>query len=72
MCMSKLLAYRRQITQDMDTLQILMESNTHLSDPAAVERALERLTFKWSFISEEDRDYIQAAQGALEDGTPWT
>lgn len=69
--MSKVNRYKAQITQQMDDLQSMMEDNLHLRKPEIIESALENLTFKWHFISEEDRDYIQGVQHALEEQTKW-
>jgi len=69
--MSKVNRYKAQITQQMDDLQSMMEDNLHLRKPEIIEQALENLTFKWHFISEEDRDYIQGVQHALEEQTKW-
>lgn len=69
--MSKVNRYRAQITQQMDQLQSMMEDNLHLRKPEIIEQALENLTFKWHFISEEDRDYIQGVQYALEEQVKW-
>ena len=55
----------------MDTLQAMMESNLHLKDPQAVIDQINSVSFKWSFVSEEDRDYIQCAQHAIEEGLEW-
>ena len=49
----------------------MMEDNLHLRKPKIIAEALERLTFKWHFISEEDRDYIQGVQHALEEQIKW-
>ena len=69
--MSKVNRYRAQITQQMDQLQSMMEDNLHLRKPEIIEQALENLTFKWHFVSEEDRDYIQGVQYALEEQVKW-
>lgn len=69
--MSKVNRYRAQITQQVDDLQSMMEDNLHLRNPEIVQQALEQLTFKWHFISEEDRDYIQGVQYALEEQVKW-
>ena len=69
--MSKVNRYKAQITQQMDDLQSMMEDNLHLRKPQIIQQALENLTFKWHFISEEDRDYIQGVQHALEEQTKW-
>lgn len=69
--MSKVNRYRAQITEQMDELQCMMEDNLHLRSPQIIQQALERLTFKWHFVSEEDRDYIQGVQTALEEQLKW-
>jgi hypothetical protein len=69
--MSKVNRYKAQITEQMDELQSMMEDNLHLRKPEIIEQALENLTFKWHFISEEDRDYIQGVQYALEEQVKW-
>lgn len=69
--MSKLNQYKKQITEQMDTLQAMMESNLHLKDPQAVIDQINSVSFKWSFVSEEDREYIQCAQHAIEEGLEW-
>ena len=69
--MSKVNRYRAQITEQLDQLQSMMEDNLHLRNPKMITEALERLTFKWHFISEEDRDYIQGVQYALEEQVKW-
>lgn len=69
--MSKVNRYRAQITEQMDELQSMMEHNLHLRSPQIIQHALERLTFKWHFVSEEDRDYILCVQTALEEQLKW-
>ena len=69
--MSKLSQYREQIDRDMDRLQSMMESNTHLETPATVLEHIETISYKWGFLSEEDRDYVQAAQIAIDEGIEW-
>ena len=49
----------------------MMETNSHLDSPDAAVSLLYRITPFWSILSEEDRDYVQAAQGAIEDKTRW-
>lgn len=69
--MSKVNRYRAQITEQMDTLQHMMENNVHLKEPQKVSNHIETISFKWHFISEEDREYIQCAQTAIEEGLEW-
>ena len=69
--MSKLERYKDQITQDMDTLQTMMESNQHISNPQKVIDHLSSIRFKWVFLSEEDRDYIHGCDYAIEEQVRW-
>ena len=55
----------------MDRLQEMMETNFHLKDPANAAMHLISVSKFWSLLSEEDRDYIQCAQDAIEDGIEW-
>lgn len=66
--MSKL---RQEIKNRMDILQDWMESNYHLRRPEVVEEHIQSITKFWSVLDEEDRDYIQCAQHAIEDKTEW-
>jgi len=49
-----------------------MEANFHLTAPTTVSLLIDNITFAWSALSEEDRDYVQAAQHAIEEGQRWT
>jgi len=69
--MSKVIRYRKRITADMDQLQACMESQQHIHNPQTVASQLESLSLRWSFLSEEDRDYVQGCQTALEEGITW-
>ena len=69
--MSKTTRYREQISQDMDLLQAMMESNQHISNPQKVIDHLSTIRFKWVFLSEEDRDYIHGCDTAIEEQIRW-
>lgn len=69
--MSRVTRYRAQITAQMDQLQSMMEDNLHLRKKNLVQNHIDAITYKWHFVSEEDRDYIQCAQTALEEGWEW-
>jgi len=66
--MSKL---RQEIKNRMDILQDWMESNYHLKRPEVVEEHIQSISKFWSALDEEDRDYIQCAQHAIEDKMEW-
>ena len=69
--MSKTQRYRKQITADMDQLQATMESQGHITSPHTVAAQLNSLSTRWSFLSEEDRDYVQGCEHALQEGITW-
>ncbi len=76
--MSKTQRYRRQITADMDQLQATVESQGHITSPSTVETQLESLSLRLNkstgcfyWILEEDQDYVQGCQHALEEGLEW-
>jgi len=55
----------------MDKLQEMMESNQHLKDKeAAYDLTLEVSKF-WSILGEEDKEYIQMCQMAIEEEKEW-
>jgi len=60
-----------KITDRMDSLQDMMETNFHLENPAVVSMHINSVSKFWSLLSEEDKDYIQCAQDAIEDGIVW-
>ena len=55
----------------MDEIQRIMEANEHLAEPEKVTDLLDKVTFAWEVLSEEDRDYIQGVQTALEEKMEW-
>ena len=60
-----------KIKQRMDQLQEWMESNYHIENSKEVYALSTSVSKFWSVLSEEDRDYIQAAQHAIEDKVEW-
>jgi hypothetical protein len=67
----KIMTVREKITTRMNELQRLMEANIHLEDPDQVEDVISSVSKFWPFVSEEDRDYLQAAAHIVEDQTRW-
>ena len=55
----------------MDHLQQCMEGQAHIERPAYVKDVIATVSKFWSVLSEEDRDYVQAAIFALEEKTQW-
>lgn len=62
---------RAKLMQRMDALQRLMESNVHLDEPEQVIDLLDKIKFAWSTLSEEDRDYIECVEYAIENQSSW-
>ena len=65
------MSLREKLDARMDKLQSMMESNTHLTDPNGVHEHIGTITFGWAVLSEEDRDYVQGCQYAIEEQTEW-
>ncbi len=62
---------REKLNYRIDTLQEMLENNEHLDKPSAAENLIHRISPFWSILSEEERDYVQCAQQAIEDGVKW-
>jgi hypothetical protein len=62
---------REKLTARMDEIQRIMEANEHLAEPEKVTDLLDKVTFAWEVLSEEDRDYIHGVQVALEEKIEW-
>jgi len=61
----------KTISNKMDHLQQLMESNAHLDRPEYVEDVISWVTKYWTILSEEDKDYIEGARYAIEERMEW-
>ena len=62
---------KQKLNDRMDKLQSLMESNYHLQNPKEVVELIDKVSFAWSVLSEEDREYIQCCQYAIEERMEW-
>ena len=62
---------RNKITTRMDKLQSWMESNYHLTNPIEVTNHIHSISKFWSILNEEDIDYIQAAEMAINEKMKW-
>ena len=62
---------RQKIKSRLDYIQELMESNYHLEHADEVYDPTLEVSKFWSILSEEDREYIQVAQDAIENGISW-
>lgn len=55
----------------MNTLQKNMENNDHINNQYAVQELINDVSRYWPILSEEDREYIQAAQQAIDEQISW-
>ena len=62
---------RQKIESRMIKLQNWLESNHHLINKEEVYELTLNISKFWSVLSEEDREYIQAAQYAIDRGIEW-
>lgn len=60
-----------KIKKRMDRLQREMESNAHLTNKLEVMDVYYSVRKFWSRLNEEDRDYLQAVEYALEKNVKW-
>jgi len=63
---------REKIELRMQILETMMHKNMHIRDPKTVELFLDRLKYCWGSLNEEDRDFIQGCQTALEEKIEWS
>ena len=62
---------RQKINHRLDMLQEMLENNEHLDNPTKAYDLTLRISPFWSILSEEDREYVQCAQDAIEEGWEW-
>lgn len=62
---------RQKIDARLDELQEMMENDLHLIYPDKVMDLTQRISPFWSVLSEEDREYVQCAQYAIEEQREW-
>lgn len=66
---------KEKIQNRLDDLTASLESQLHLSDKLAnrilVEEQIEGVAKFWSILDEAERDFINAARMAVEDGRQW-
>ena len=60
-----------KIKNFMNTLQKNMENNDHINNQYAVQELINDVSQYWPILSEEDREYIQAAQEAIDEQISW-
>ena len=56
----------------MDEIQIMIEANAHIDgDLEELENLLSKVSIYWSHLGDENIDYIQAVQNAIEEKSEW-
>ena len=60
-----------KIKERMDKIQTDMGSGYHLENPEVVSANIMQVSKFWSVLSEEDKEYIQAAKIAIKDRLEW-
>lgn len=66
-----MISVKEKIKTRMDHLQKCMEGQAHIDRPDYVKDVIDTVSKFWSVLSEEDRDYVQAAIFALEEKKQW-
>ena len=62
----------KKITGIMDEIQTIMVSDTHLDQNAEKLRVLlSKISIYWEYMDDENADYIQAVQHAVEHKIRW-
>ena len=56
----------------LDEEQSLLEANAHLNDTERLEELLSKLSMYFNILSDEDRDYVQAARYAIDEQVDWS
>jgi hypothetical protein len=62
---------KEKINNFMNTLQKNMENDDHINNQYAVQELINDVSKFWPILSEEDREYIQAAQQAIDEHISW-
>lgn len=62
---------KEKINDFMNTLQKNMENGDHINNQYVVQEVINNVSKFWSILSEEDREYIQAAQHAIDESMTW-
>ena len=64
---------RVKINDRLDQLQTMMAEQKHLDDKGVgVVEHIATISKFWSVLSEEDKDYIQGCQYAIDEQVEWT
>lgn len=59
---------REKISHRLNLLQDMMKDNEHIDHPDKAYNITMRITPFWNILSEEDREFVQSAQDAIQLG----
>jgi hypothetical protein len=62
---------KQKINDRLTELERLMNSQIHLTNPEIVLECIDSITKFWSAVSDEDKDYVDSAQYALDNKLEW-
>ncbi len=62
---------RQRIEERLNLLESMLTSQNHISDPSEVLDALASVSKFYSVLSEEQREFVQAARWAIEEQRKW-
>ena len=62
---------RRRIEERLNLLESMLTSQRHISDPDAVFETIASVSKFYSVLTEEQRDFINAARWAIEEQMEW-
>lgn len=60
-----------KISNYMDQIQVIMEANTHLEKDSDIHKLMESVSIYFPHMDDENADYYQAVQHALEEKKKW-
>ena len=60
-----------KINAKLDSLQLMMEAQIHLSNPEKVVDVCNGLSLYWSVMGDEEKEYIDCCRYALEEKLEW-
>jgi hypothetical protein len=61
----------QKIHRRMDELQEMMDGNIHLTNSTLVKSHMATISKFWSRLNDEDQDYYNCAQFAMDEGLDW-
>jgi hypothetical protein len=62
---------RQRIEERLNLLESMLTAQRHISDPSEVLDALDSVFKFYSVLSEEQREFVQAARWAVEEQREW-